>query len=70
MPRQSRTDRLLAEQEHELEFTVAEAVAEAERLGGELRLVRDLRKRLAAVAPKRTRAKRPVLAQPATATAA
>ncbi len=72
MPRQSRTDRLLAEQEHELEGTVARAVAEAERLGGELRLVRDLRKRLAAAMPKRTRTKRlvPANTQPATATAA
>ncbi len=71
MPRQSRTDRLLAEQEQRLTNTRDEAKSALAQAQTALELVRDLRSRLAA-APKRTRAKRlvPANTQPATATAA
>jgi len=74
MPRQSRTDRLLADKEQKLELEVARAVAEAERLGGELRLLRDLRKQLGTLPKRPSRSKRVVAAPPTntntTATAA
>lgn len=68
MPRQSRTDRLLAEKEQKLEAEVARAVAEAERLGGELRLLRDLRKQLTTLPKRASRAKRVVAASTQTNT--
>ncbi len=57
MPRQSRTDKLLAEQELALELEVRRAASEAELLAGKLRLVRDLRKQLAAAPKRASRAK-------------
>ncbi len=57
MPRQSRTDKLLADQELTLELEVRRAAAEAELLAGKLRLVRDLRKQLAAAPKRASRAK-------------
>ena len=57
MARQSRYDKLLADEESTLETAVAKAVAEAERLGGELRRIRDMRKKFAALAKRPSRAK-------------
>ncbi len=75
MPRQSKVDKLLADQELTLELEVRRAAGEAELLAGKLRLVRDLRKQLAATPKRASRSKRATTpagnAQPApTATAA
>ncbi len=57
MPRQSRTDKILADQELELELQVRRAASEAELLAGKLRMIRDLRKQLAAAPKRASRAK-------------
>jgi AraC-like DNA-binding protein len=56
MPRISKTDRLLAERETSLEAQIAKVNAVVQELGSQLRLVRELRKELAA-SPKKYRAK-------------
>lgn len=63
MPRTSKALAILLEKERALETEVQRAAAEAERIGGELRLVRELKKQFATL-PKRSRAKARALAVP------
>ena len=58
MARQSKHDRILAEREAKLEEEHVNAVALVERAAAELRLIRDIRKALAALPRRTSRAKR------------
>jgi len=58
MPRQSKHDRILAEREQRLEEEHINAVALVDRAAAELRLIRDIRKALAALPKRASRAKR------------
>lgn len=70
MPRQTRQDKLLAAKEAALEVEVAQAAAVAESKGAELKLVRSLRKELAALPKRSARSKPKAVPTAPTATAA
>ena len=58
MARQSKHDRVLQEREARLEIEHREAQALVDRAAAELRLIRDIRKSLAALPKRASRAKR------------
>ncbi len=64
MPRQSRTDKFLAEREELLKEQVEKARSAFVQVGAELQMVQALRKELATIPKRASRSKRAVLPNP------
>ncbi len=58
MPRQSRTDKFLAEREEQLKEQVEKTRSAFMQVGAELRMVQELRKELATIPKRASRSKR------------